>query len=96
MDPFRRASSPAEFRRHIAEAGRERQPCMLCGAQVAPHARDLTLIREDGAQMVIVARFCTRCHNRPDRATRTQAALQRLCGDVPLVFTQRPPTRRRN
>jgi hypothetical protein len=70
---------------------------MLCGAQVAPLARDLTLIREDGAQMVIVARFCTRCHRRPDRAQRTQAAIQRLCGpDVPLVFTQRPQTGRRN
>lgn len=96
MEPFRRASSPAELRRHVAEAGKERQPCMLCGAEHAPHIRDLRLIRADGAQMVIVARFCTRCYRRPDRARRTQAHVQRLCGDTPVLFTQRPQRGRRN
>jgi hypothetical protein len=96
MEPFKRARSPEEMRRQVAEAGREQQPCMLCGAASAPHVRDLTLIREDGAQLVIVARFCARCHGRPDRAQRTQAALQRQLGvDLPSP-TRRPRSGPRN
>ena len=77
MHPFR---SKAEARLAVEKAGTERQPCMLCNAEPAPHCRDITLIREDGAQWILVARFCTPCHSRPDRAARTRAKLHELTG----------------
>jgi len=68
---------------------------MLCGAAVAPHVRDLTLLGADGTQFILVARFCTRCHNRPDRLQRTQAVLTRLAGvEIPIRTGVKAPWRK--
>ena len=94
MQPFQPFRSKAEARRHVAKAGQEPQPCMLCQAPHAPHVRDITLIREDGAQWVIVTRFCARCHRLPDRATRTREKLAHLAGADILPGTGPAPWRR--
>jgi hypothetical protein len=96
MEPFKKARTPAEFRRHLAAAGREAQPCMLCGTTHAPHARDLTLLAADGSRFTIVARFCRSCHAKSDRAERTHAKLEELAGRALPPFTARPRTPRRN
>jgi hypothetical protein len=91
MHPFR---SKAEARRAVALAGKERQPCMLCNAEQAPHCRDITLIREDGAQWILVARFCPTCHRRPDRAARTRATLHERTGQDIAPSSAAAPWRR--
>ena len=96
MDPIKKARTPAEFRRHLADAGREAQPCMLCGATHAPHVRDLTLLAAGGNRFTIVARFCPRCHAAPDRAARTHAKLEALAGQPLPPFSPRPRTPHRN